>query len=164
MLNDYPRQQLAALISRFGRSVCEDSRRCEALLKDMCPDFKRETHLLVVAIKERVVADLLLPTALPIELQIQQLAQRLHDNLGIAENFALWTVESWALALDIIDKPMQQLSFQDSEKSLELRKISQADTKASSLSQMSASFSKLLAFLPKKKTTVTSTVPVVPIR
>jgi len=159
MLNDYPRQQLAALILRFGRSVCEDSRRCEAILKDLCPEFRRETHLLVVAIKERVVADLLLmPTALPVPLQIQQLAQRLHDNLGIAENFALWTVESWALALNVIDKPSQALSLQENETSLALRKTNDAQTKANSLSQMSASFGKLLNFLPKKKPLPTKTV------
>jgi len=159
MLNDYPRQQLAALILRFGRSVCEDSRRCEAILKDLCPEFRRETHLLVVAIKERVVADLLLmPTALPVPLQIQQLAQRLHDNLGIAENFALWAVESWALALNVIDKPSQALSLQENETSLALRKTNDAQTKANSLSQMSASFGKLLNFLPKKKPLSTKTV------
>ena len=102
MLNDYPRQQLAALILRFGRSICEDSRRCEAILKDLCPEFKRETHLLVVAIKERVVADLLqMPTALPVPLQIQQLAQRLHDNLGIAENFALRYIISLDLLISV---------------------------------------------------------------
>jgi formylglycine-generating enzyme required for sulfatase activity len=39
----------------------------------------------------------------PLPLQINQLAQRLHDNLGIAEHFAVWAVESWALALGLIE-------------------------------------------------------------
>ncbi len=146
MLNDYPRQQLSVLITRFGREVCTDSRRCEAILRDLCPHFKRETHLLVAAIKEQVVADLLLSNPmLPHALQIQQLAQRLHDNLGISENFALWAVESWALAFEMIEQP-SPLSVNVSAD------IAQKQhKKTTSLSQMSASFSKLLAFLPKKK-------------
>ena len=106
MLNEHPRHQLNKLISQFGRAVCDDSRRCEAILRDLCPEYKRETNLLVAALKEQVVADLLhRSSAMPIALQINQLAQRLHDNLGIADYFAVWAVESWALALGMIKQP-----------------------------------------------------------
>jgi formylglycine-generating enzyme required for sulfatase activity len=106
MLHEYPRQQLKILLNQFGRSICNDSKRCEAILRDLCPEHKRETNLLVAALKEQVVTDLLtIPAVLPINLQIHQLAKRLHDNLGIAEHFALWTVESWALALGLIETP-----------------------------------------------------------
>ncbi len=161
MLNDTPRQQLSALISRFGRSVCADSRRCEAMLKDLCPEFKRETHLLVAAVKERVVADLLLVSdTLPIELQIQQLAQRLHDNLGIAENFALWTVESWALALDIIHQP-SQVSILAPPPQLQTTQVN--SQKTHSFNQLSSSFSKLLNLLPKRKSPPVYIAPIKPI-
>jgi formylglycine-generating enzyme required for sulfatase activity len=105
MLNEYPRQQLKTLISQFGRAVCDDPKRCEAILRDLCPQYRRETNLLVSALKEKVVADLLKSSSsVPSSLQINQLAQRLHDNLGIAEHFALWAVESWALALGLIQQ------------------------------------------------------------
>lgn len=104
MLNEYPRQQLKNMINQFGRTVCEDSRRCEAILRDLCPEYKRETHLLIAALKEHVVVDLLRASpTLPISFEINQLAQRLHNNLGMAENFALWAVESWALVLGLIE-------------------------------------------------------------
>jgi formylglycine-generating enzyme required for sulfatase activity len=113
MLNEHPRQQLTKLIQQFGRTVCDDSRRCEAILRDLCPEHKRETHLLIAALKEQVVADLLrAPATVPIPLQINQLAQRLHDNLGIAEHFALWAVESWAVALELI-QPLDLTDFKN---------------------------------------------------
>jgi formylglycine-generating enzyme required for sulfatase activity len=103
MLNEEPRQQLNKLISQFGHTVCNDPKRCEAILRDLCPQYRRETNLLVAALKERVVVDLLKkPVSLPIAVQLNQLAQRLHDDLGIVESFAFWSVESWALALGLI--------------------------------------------------------------
>lgn len=33
---DLPRQKLRELIVEYGRSLCDDPRRCEALLKDYC--------------------------------------------------------------------------------------------------------------------------------
>lgn len=103
MLNEYPRQQLQKLITQFGHAVCDDPKRCEAILRDLCPEYRRETNLLVAALKEKAVADLLKSSAaIPSSLQINQLAQRLHDNLGIAEHFALWAIESWALALGLL--------------------------------------------------------------
>lgn len=106
MLNEHPRQQLNKLINQFGRTVCDDPRRCEAILRDLSPEYRRETNLLVAALKEQAVADLLhYSPAMPISLQINQLAQRLHDNLGIAEHFAVWAIESWAVALGLINQP-----------------------------------------------------------
>ncbi len=108
MLNEHPRQQLNQLIVQFGRAVCDDPKRCEAMLRDLCPEYRRETNLLVAALKERAVADLLKkPSSLPIAVQLNQLAQRLHDNLGIVDHFAFWAVESWALALGLIQQPGQ---------------------------------------------------------
>ena len=104
MLNEHSRVQLHKLIQQFGHSLCEDSRRCEAMLRDVCPNDKRETHLLISALKERAVADLLHDSGLPLSAKIPQLAQRLHNNLGITEEFALWSIESWAFSLGLIEK------------------------------------------------------------
>ena len=41
-MTDLVRQKLQALISQFGVAVCNDVKRCEALLKDLCPQNKRE--------------------------------------------------------------------------------------------------------------------------
>ena len=50
MLNEYPRQQLQKLITQFGDAVCDDPKRCEAILRDLCPEYRRETNLLVAAL------------------------------------------------------------------------------------------------------------------
>ena len=41
-MTDHPRQQLHYIITHYGRSICDEPKRCEALLKDLCPQHKRE--------------------------------------------------------------------------------------------------------------------------
>ena len=102
-MNDLPRQTLGELIAAYGRSLCDDPRRCEALLRDYCGQYKREIFVLVSALKEGVAEELQVTQAImPHPLLIRRLVQRLHDNLGLAEEFAQWAVESWALALGVI--------------------------------------------------------------
>ncbi|OQX06327.1 MAG: hypothetical protein BWK80_50895, partial [Desulfobacteraceae bacterium IS3] len=57
--------------------------------------------------KERVAAELMTASdALPKEFLIERLTKRLYDNRGIAEEFARWAVESWAIALGFVSGPM----------------------------------------------------------
>ena len=99
-MNDLPRQKLRELIVQYGRSLCDDPRRCEALLKDYCGQYKREIFVLVNALKNRVAEELINASAgVPPALLLGRLIQRLEDELGLAENAARWAVESWALAL-----------------------------------------------------------------
>ena len=101
-MTDLVRQKLQTLISQFGVAVCNDVKRCEALLKDLCPNHKREVNLLLSALREGVVKELLNVSPLvPIESTINRLTSKMHDNLGIAENLAKWAVESWALVLGV---------------------------------------------------------------
>lgn len=107
-MNDLPRQKLQELISQYGRSLCDDPRRCEVMLKDLCPpECKREITLLISALCENVPAELIKQTAtLPIEAIAPQLTKRLYDHVGMAEEFSYWAVESWALALGLIRTPL----------------------------------------------------------
>ncbi len=106
-MNDLPRQKLRELIIEYGRSLCDDPRRCEALLKDYCGQYKREIFVLVNALKNRVAEDLInSPAGVPPALLLGRLIQRLEDELGLAENAARWAVESWALALGVIAQPL----------------------------------------------------------
>lgn len=101
-MHDLPRQKLCELIASHGRSLCDDPRRCEGLLRDHCGAHKREISVLVSALKERVVADLLgSQSAVPPEVMFARLTQRLQDDLGLADDAACWAVESWALALGV---------------------------------------------------------------
>jgi hypothetical protein len=97
-----PRQQLHYIISHYGRSICDDPKRCEALLKDLCPQHKREVNLLMGALREGIAKELLKPNQLlPIETVINRLSQKLHDELGFEVGLAQWAVESWAFALGV---------------------------------------------------------------
>ena len=106
-MNDGPRQKLQFLIAQYGRSLCDDPKRCDAMLKDLCPECKREIAVLIGALRENVAKDLLAQSAmLPMEALTPKLTKRLYDHLGIAEEFAQWAVESWAFALGLITAPM----------------------------------------------------------
>ncbi len=56
-MHELSRQKLRELIAKYGLSLCEDPRRCEAFLKDLCGKHKREIFVLVSAMRERVVED-----------------------------------------------------------------------------------------------------------
>lgn len=104
-MNELVRQKLCEIINRYGRSLCDDPRRCEALLRDYCGQYPREISLLINSMKEGIIADLLVSqNSTPLAILLARLAERLQQNLFLSEEAARWTVESWALALGIIPK------------------------------------------------------------
>jgi hypothetical protein len=108
MLDNHPRHQLRFMLEKYGRSIIDDPRRCRGLLKDLAPKHQRETNLLMLALEQKLVAELTQKTHTPILMHLDILAQRLHSNIGIQKEFAVWAIESWALALDVIQQPSAQ--------------------------------------------------------
>ncbi len=102
-MQDIVRSELAELVGRFGLDLCNDARRCEALLRDVCGgEHKREINALVSAARDGVGTELRQSSAgVPKELIVARLTNRLHENVGLAEDLARWAVESWAVALGI---------------------------------------------------------------
>ena len=101
-MHNEPRQQLCQLIAQYGRSLSEDPRRCGALLKDHCGQYKREIFVLVNALENRVATELINASAgVPESILLSRLSKRLEDELGLAETAAKWAVETWALALGV---------------------------------------------------------------
>jgi Right handed beta helix region len=102
-MNDFPRQKLRDVVARHGHSVINEPRRCEGLLRDYCGAYRREIAVLMSALEERVVADLLAPgKGMPRAALLARLAQRLRDNMAMEEAAARWAVHSWALALGVV--------------------------------------------------------------
>jgi len=102
-MDNLPRQKLCEMIATYGRSLVDDPRRCEALLRDLCWEHRREVNVLVSALKARVVADLLASsTNMPRDVLLGRLTKRLHDDLAMSEDAARWAVESWAQALGTV--------------------------------------------------------------
>jgi hypothetical protein len=96
-----PNKALPQLINHYGISLCEEPKRCEALLKDSCGGkHQREISLLVNALKEKITVNLLNP---PLWLSKSQLfsylTSRLHRNLGLDKKLSAWAVSTWANSL-----------------------------------------------------------------
>src|SRR4028119_350154 len=103
-MNNAARQKLREIIQQHGRTIIENPRRCENLLRDYCGEFRREISVLTMALEEHAVADMLNAPAssLPRKVTLARLAQRLCDNLALSESAAHWSIESWAWAFDLV--------------------------------------------------------------
>ncbi|OUD15258.1 DUF1566 domain-containing protein [Thioflexithrix psekupsensis] len=100
------RQHLQEMIRRYGTSLCGEPKRCKAILNDLCPTAKKEIRLLISALEEDIGNSLLNPpNGIPMEMLLQQLIKRLHEELSLQPEAAHWTVETWALALGVIKQP-----------------------------------------------------------
>src|SRR5260370_4114168 len=101
-MSDIAQRKLTEIITTYGRSVCDDPRRCEGLLRDLCGDQRRAIYGLVGALKGRVAADLRTAApGVPRAVLLAQLARRLQDDQALTEEAARWAVETWALALGV---------------------------------------------------------------
>lgn len=100
------RHTLGQLLAAHGRALCEDPRRLEALLRDLCGECRKEVFVLVSALRERVVVDLSAwPAGVPQALLLARLSVRLADDLGFSPEVARWAVETWAAALAEVPSP-----------------------------------------------------------
>ena len=119
-MNNIPREQLKYIITQYGRSLSEDPQRCEAFLRDLCGQYRREINVIVSALKEGVPTDLLnSQNSVPSDLLLSRLTKRLEDRLGLTQESATWAVESWALAFGIVserDKRVTEPSSSQSQK------------------------------------------------
>ncbi len=105
-MNPQVRDALRALIVKHGPEICSDARRVESLLKDLCPQDRREVAVLVAAVRSRVPDELArCSDAGLVKGRLANLAQRLEDESGLSHDAAAWSVDSWALALGTISEP-----------------------------------------------------------
>lgn len=127
-MNELPRQKLCQIVAIYGDALYEDDRKTEGLLRDFCGEYKREIHVLVSAVKEKVATDLRSSQhSLPVEVLLPRLTRRLVENRAIAEPAAQWAVESWALALGIISRDdCSEISDKDNEKAAATQPVSPA--------------------------------------
>ncbi len=101
-MNNVARQMLRQILAKYGKEICNDARRCQGLLNDLCGSYRREINVLVNAIEERIPLDLLAgASSMPLELLLTRLEKRFEDQTGLTAEAARWAVESWALALDV---------------------------------------------------------------
>ncbi len=99
---DDVKQVLARIVREYGLSITEDARRCESLLRDLCPESRREVFVLSSAIRERVPAELLgSQCTVPYPVLAARLAESLEHNLSFTAASAVWAVDIRASGLGI---------------------------------------------------------------
>ena len=80
-MNADPRETALELIAIHGPELCDEIARCESFLRDYCPHDRGKVNVLINALKERVMADLLSRScSMPVELLIGRLAKRLEEH------------------------------------------------------------------------------------
>lgn len=92
------RQGLVGAIREHGRSMVDDARRCEGILRDVCLGNKRELNLLLVALRAGVPAMVLNERSVDNQ-TLARLSRNLEDDYGLAEAAASWAVAAWVDAL-----------------------------------------------------------------
>lgn len=95
-----PIQALNHILTNYGRSVLQNPRQVENLLRDLCPspEYKREVSILIFALREKITDDLL---AHPVnDLLLSRLVKKLDDAYGIPDQPAKIAVQTWANVLN----------------------------------------------------------------
>lgn len=99
-MNPAAGEALAQALLRFGLGVLEDPRRCEALLRDLCPECRLEVNLLIAALREGIPQEwLVLSARQPVDLLTSTLSTRLVNHYAMTREAADWTVATWASVL-----------------------------------------------------------------
>lgn len=103
-MDNTPRQVLKELLVTHGPTLMDNPQRCKGFLLDRCQAQRLEVNILTQALEEQVVADLRQQavSSTPYPVLQARLVKRLQDNRGITEEVARWGVDSWALALGVI--------------------------------------------------------------
>ncbi len=103
MMSELPRLKLKEILSQVGNGlVTGDPKRLEGLLRDNCPECKREVHLLVVTLKAGLAADVLtISAAESWESLCSRWVHRLTRDFAITDVASRWVVETWGAALGV---------------------------------------------------------------
>ena len=101
-MNNLPREKLIQIIKEQGSNLCDNPLRCKAFLLDYCGEYRGEIKILIDALNEGIVKDLLtISQGTPKQSMLARSKKKLMD-LSFQEEAAQWAVESWALALGVI--------------------------------------------------------------
>jgi hypothetical protein len=100
------RDALKSILFRHGRELLDDPRRVENLLKDHCPQAKRERAALVMVLKEGMTQRLLgTPAGVLTEAMVENSAARISEDTGLKTEVARWAIEAWADSLSLPIQP-----------------------------------------------------------
>lgn len=97
------RRKLQGMVSLYDPYLCSAPNRYQFALMESCPELEREIELIVMAINYEIVNEMRrLRYSLPPSLLLPKLVRWFLRQTGICEDEAIWTVDSWAMALGMI--------------------------------------------------------------
>ena len=112
------RMVLCRISETYGRAICWHPQRVGAMLLDLCPGQRRESFLLAAALREGVVSDLVAGLdSVPDDLLLARGAKKLREHLGLSEDSARWSVESWLPACRVLATTPERPFPSDAESS-----------------------------------------------
>ena len=95
-MHRHPRRTLRRLLTQYGPTLLDNPARVDALLADLCGEYRAERFLLVYALRERVtVADQ------SVTYWHRLCSRRLQSRYCFSAEAAQWAADSWSYALRI---------------------------------------------------------------
>jgi parallel beta-helix repeat protein len=99
-----PRDVLVEIIARQGDVLLATPSRCEGLLKDYCGDHRREISAIMTCLRSGTALQLRQQNGTPIRTACSNLSLvTVERNPAICSDLALWAMETWAVALRLLD-------------------------------------------------------------
>ena len=119
-----PRDILIGVITQ-DKSLIKDSKRLRSILLDLLKaEDKVYLNAIISAQTEGIVSQLASSSSNEqVDIIINKLSKRLHDNAGLREDMASWAVESWAKTLGVIFSPQLETVINNDNYSLLEQKI-----------------------------------------
>lgn len=103
MMNELVRGELVRIVREYGEEILLNPARTLELLDNSCGSlFNREREYIALALNEGVVVDLLDSRSNNTEsFVLEKLRENLSQNFALSESQAVWTIDSFAMALGI---------------------------------------------------------------
>jgi formylglycine-generating enzyme required for sulfatase activity len=122
-MNELVRDELIRIVRENSEDVLLDPVRTKAFLNDFCGNkYRREINSITLALKEGAATELLNSRRNRTErFAIARLSKNLEESFGFPRQQTIWTVESIAIALGIIESDSIKTSVKDTEKESEGR-------------------------------------------
>jgi hypothetical protein len=99
-MNNEVRVILKNLVQEYGDKLSINTQHIELLLRGLCGQYQREINVLVSAVRATITKQILHLNRVEVdEYQFNNMARKLYESEGIAEEFAKWSVSSWCYAL-----------------------------------------------------------------
>jgi hypothetical protein len=104
-MNDRVRTRLCEILQHLKRQgdTTINYKKVKGLLLDLCGEHRTEINILVLAIAEGFVKRLVECPAIPAAIRVKSAASNFTRDFAVPDAVALWAINSWALALKIID-------------------------------------------------------------